>query len=549
MFFSYLFYTSYSESICGITVTFLLPFFPIVFKRTNNKQQIRNGAVTDRASSLLLSIRRDLELQDSKMRDKINHLIRSNKNYVTDSFVVMRNGHMCIPVKAEYRNKIEGSVMDKSSTGSTIFIEPSIIRNYYDNIQLLKIDEENEERRICYTLTAMLLEHADVILQNLETVERLDFAFSKGKLSLEYRGIEPGINTSRHICLTDARHPLMDKERCVPVSFEIGKGINGIIITGPNTGGKTATIKTVALCCLMSQCGLHVPCREADICMNADILCDIGDGQNLTDNLSTFSSHLKNILGIIKTVGKESLVVLDELGSGTDPTEGAGIAIAVLKELKESNCLFLVTTHYPEVKQFAETDDTIVNARMDFDRETLAPLYKLIIGESGESCAFSIARRLGMPDTMLINAAKASYGDHYEKHLPLKIGKANSHSVPSAQTGQIPSSPSIIKKKKAKGSVNSRAKQFQLGDSVMVYPDKKIGIVCQTANDKGVLRVQLPDKKIWINHKRLKLHVAATELYPEDYDFSIIFDSVENRKLRHQMERKYTGETLIETEE
>ncbi len=508
-------------------------------------QQIRNGRVDDHASNLLLSVRREMEVQDAKMREKVSQIIHSNKKYMADSFVVMRNGHMCVPVKAEYRNQIAGSVMDKSATGSTVFIKPAAISQYYEKLQMLKIEEENEELRICYELTALLLEKEDGMVQNIKTVELLDFAFSKGKLSMNFDGIKPHINTSHHIHLAEARHPLLAKERCVPISFDVGGDVRGVVITGPNTGGKTVTIKTVALCCLMAQCGLHVPCKEADICMNANILCDIGDGQNLADNLSTFSAHLKNILQILEDVGEESLAVLDELGSGTDPTEGMGIAIAVLKELKKSGSLFLVTTHYPEVKQYADSDAAIVNARMDFDKETLTPLYKLIIGESGESCAFSIAKRLGMSDAMLIDAAAAAYGDDYQRHLPVSEYR-DSASLP-VKKGKLPHS-KVIKKAEPKKQASTRAKQFRLGDSVMIYPDKKIGIVCKTADNKGMLRVQLQGRKIWINHKRLKLHVAAAELYPEDYDFSILFDSVEHRKLRHQMERKYTEETIVETE-
>lgn len=508
-------------------------------------QQIRNGRVDDHASNLLFSIRRELEVQDAKMREKVNQIIHSNKKYMADSFVAMRNGHMCVPVKAEYRSQIAGSVMDKSATGGTIFIEPAAISQHYNKIQMLKIEEENEELRICYELTAMLLEKEDSIVQNIKTVELLDFAFSKGKLSLNYGGIKPHINTLRNIHLSEARHPLLAKERCVPISFDVGGDVRGIVITGPNTGGKTVTIKTVSLCCLMAQCGLHVPCKEADISMNANILCDIGDGQNLADNLSTFSAHLKNILQILDYVSEESLVVLDELGSGTDPTEGMGIAIAVLKELKKSGSLFLVTTHYPEVKQYADSDAVIVNARMDFDKETLTPLYKLIIGESGESCAFSIAKRLGMPDAMIADAAAAAYGEDYQRHLP-EQECYDSIQAP-AKKQKLPHS-KIIKKEEPKKKGSKRAKQFRLGDSVMIYPDKKIGIVCKTADDKGMLRVQLQGRKIWINHKRLKLHVAAAELYPEDYDFSILFDSVEHRKLRHQMERKYTEGTIAMTE-
>lgn len=500
------------------------------------QQQIHNGKIDDRASELLFSIRREIDSLETKMREKAEQIMRSNKSCMADSFTTTRNGHICIPVKKEYRNKISGSVLDKSSTGATLFIEPSSVSAYFDKIQAQRIDEENEEMRIRYTLTSMLLDSANEIEHNVLVTHKLDFAFSKGRLSLEYKGIEPQINSERLISLVDARHPLLDKEKCVPLNFEIGKGINGVIITGPNTGGKTVAIKTVALCSLMSQCGLHIPCKSANVCMNSNYLCDIGDGQNMSENLSTFSAHLKNILSVLSSINEESLVIMDELGSGTDPTEGEGIAISVISELIKSKALFLVTTHYPQVKQFAEKETSIINARMDFDKETLTPLYKLVIGESGESCAFSIAKRLGMPLSMLETASKASYGDDYKKHLPK--GACENAEIPKTYT------PKIIKKKQMK-AVNNPALKFNLGDSVTVYPDKKIGIICKTADDKGNLGVQLQGKKISVNHKRVKLLVSATELYPEDYDFSIIFDSVEVRKLRHKM-GKHNIDEIIE---
>ena len=508
--------------------------------------QIRNGAVDDHATTTLFNIRKQQLSEDEKMREKANQLMRTNKNYMADSFSTMRNGHICLPVKKEYVNKINGSVLDKSATGSTVFIEPVSVYVHYESMQLLRIDEENEELRIRYALTDQVLEVAEKIFQSITTVEKLDFVFSKAKFSMEYDGICPDINTNRRIILKEARHPLMDKSVCVPLNFAIGEKngqepITGIIITGPNTGGKTVTLKTVALCSVMAQCGLQVPCKEADICMNANYLCDIGDGQNLAENLSTFSAHLKNILEILDNVNRESLVILDELGSGTDPAEGMGIAIAVLKELKKSGALFLVTTHYPEIKQFAKEEVGILNARMDFDKQTLMPLYRLIIGESGDSQAFSIAKRLGMSDEMLKTAAVAAYGTEYENHLPTTLAD-------SSTKRKMAGNPKIKKHKVANTTLNKPASKFNLGDSVMIYPDKKIGIVCQTADEKGILRVQLPDKKIYINHKRVKLHVAAAELYPEDYDFSIIFDTVENRKLRHRMSRKYVEDILVEEE-
>jgi len=413
------------------------------------------------------------------------------------------------------------------------------VAEYYEELQLLKIDEENEVYRILYTLTALIGDSLDIMHQNMKTIEKLDFLFSKGKLSIDMDGIEPSINTDRNIQLKEARHPLMEKEVCVPLQFTLGKDTRGIVITGPNTGGKTVAIKTVALNCLMAQCGLHVTCREADICMNSNFLCDIGDGQNLSENLSTFSAHITNVLSILKQVGRESLVIMDELGSGTDPTEGMGIAISILEELRKSGCLFLVTTHYPEVKQYAGTTEGIVNARMTFDKEPLEPLYQMVIGEAGESCAFYIASRLGMPDYMLHTAVKAAYGNTLNGY-----SFANVYPEHVDKTTKGNNSGPKIQKVKPSAKKDSLTTKFQIGDSIMIYPDKKIGIVCAPINEKGVLRVQLPDKKIWINHKRVKLHVPASQLYPEDYDFSILFDTVENRKLRHDMERKYVEEAI-----
>ncbi len=505
--------------------------------------QIRNGRVEDSASKLLKSLRNEIDRVESRMKEKADSIIRANKTCMSDSFSTFRNGHLCIPVKKEYKFKISGSVIDKSSTGNTLFMEPTAVSRLYEELQLLNIDAENEERRILYTLTNMIAEQAEVLKQDIKLIEKLDFIFSKGKLSLEFDGSEPVINTDRKILIKDGRHPLIDKKICVPLSFEMGNGVSGIVITGPNTGGKTVAMKTVALNCIMAQCGLHVTCNEANICMNSSILCDIGDGQNLSENLSTFSAHITNVLEILEKVDRESFVIMDELGSGTDPTEGMGIAVAILEELKKSGALFLVTTHYPEVKQYAEKEENIINARMTFDKESLKPLYQLKLGEAGESCAFYIAEKMGMSHKMLHTAIKAAYGND----IPKDAAESGMNHVSDADCFKKEKTISKIQKKKpSKKKKNIR--QFQLGDSVMIYPDKKIGIICQPENEKGILRVQLPDKKIWINHKRIKLLVEASELYPEDYDFSIIFDTVQNRKLRHQMERKYIEEGEINLE-
>ncbi len=509
--------------------------------------QIRGGEVDDHASRQLQQIRSEMARTREKMNQKAEQAMRAQKECMADQFCTVRNGHICIPVKKDYKWKVKGVTIDQSSTGSTLFIEPLAVAKLQEALQLLELEEENEVSRILYTLSAMVADQAEAIEENIRIIEKLDFIFSKGKLSVEMDAAAPSINTERRIQLKNARHPLMDKDQCVPLQFAIGQEADGVVITGPNTGGKTVAIKTVALNCYLAQCGLHVTCEEAEICMNSSFLCDIGDGQNLTENLSTFSAHIKNVLEIIRDVTPESLVIMDELGSGTDPTEGMGIAVSILEELHQSGCLFLVTTHYPEVKEYADRTERIQNARMEFDKRTLRPTYRMVIGEAGESCAFYIAQTLGMPERMLKTAVRAAYGTHAAETYAAAADCADPHGTDTGKRtrGKEPK----IKRAGKKAGAASLSEKFHIGDSVMVLPDKKIGIVCAPVNEKGVLRVQMPHKKIWINHKRVKRHVAAEEMYPEDYDFSIIFESVQNRKIRHDMSRKYTEESILVEDE
>lgn len=507
-------------------------------------ESVRNGKVEDSASKHLKNIRQDVARLEEKLRAKAEAILRGNKKYFSDSYVTIRNGRLCLPVKKDYRSGVPGSVIDQSATGSTLFIEPTAITELNGQLELLRIEEENEARRILYMLTASVEENLEVLEGNKRLIEKLDFLFAKGSLSASMAGTSPGINTDRIIKIVNGRHPFMNPETVVPLNFELGKKERGIVITGPNTGGKTVSIKTVGLFSHMAQCGLHLPCEEADLCMNSQVLCDIGDGQNITENLSTFSAHITNVMKILKEAGPESLVILDELGSGTDPAEGMGIAIAILEELRSNGCLFLATTHYPEVKTYAKEAEGITNARMAFDKETLRPLYRMEIGEAGESCALYIAERLGMPDSMIRRARRYAYGE--QESLWEEESKTLKESAEHSNLNL--KGPKIEKLKKTAVNKNVMEKKFTIGDSVFVYPDKKKGIVCKPVNDKGVLQVQMPDKKIWVNQKRVKLLVAAEELYPEDYDFSIIFDTVENRKARHKMEKGYQEGLEIRTE-
>lgn len=503
---------------------------------------IRNGNVDDAASPALKEIRRKCIILEEKIREKAEAILRSQKSCMAEGFTVYREGRLCLPVKKDCKGKIPGHVVDKSATGATLFIEPSSVANLREEYEQYKLEEENEERIILYTLLSMIADQKQALLQNIRTLEKLDFAFAKGKLAVDMTASEPSINTEGYLLLREARHPFLPKETAVPLNFSLGKESRGIIITGPNTGGKTVSIKTVGLLSLMAGSGLFIPCKEADICMCNQVLADIGDGQDITDNLSTFSAHITNVIDILQRATQESLVILDELGSGTDPAEGMGIAIAVLEKLRESGCLFLVTTHYPDVKTYAETTPGIVNARMAFDRDNLKPLYRLEIGESGESCALYIAKRLGMPDDMLYAAAHATYkeksGVIAERLKLSKYGEGLKRQP----------APSIERKKQFIHS-NDRIFAYRRGDSVTVQPGGAIGIVVKPANSQGNVLVQIKKEKLLINHKRLRLKVAAKELYPEDYDFSIVFDSVEVRKARHQMSKRHQEGMMIETED
>ena len=280
-------------------------------------RQIRPEQVDSHASKDLFDIRMKIEQLENEMIQKAESVIRTNGDYMADNFHTTRNGRICVPVKKEYRNKVQGSVIDKSSTGNTLFVEPEGVSRLSEKLQLLKIDEENEVYRILYTLTAMVSDRANELTDNMHLIEKLDYFFSKGKLSIELDAVEPKINFDRQIKLSDARHPLMDRETDVPLNFELGSTYRGVVITGPNTGGKTVAIKTVMLNLVMAQCGLHICCKNADICMNSGYFCDIGDGQNISDNLSTFSSHIKNVLNILKEIDENSFMIMDELGSGT----------------------------------------------------------------------------------------------------------------------------------------------------------------------------------------------------------------------------------------
>ena len=521
-----------------------------------------NGRIDDRATPGLYDLRRSIERKGEQIKSKIESLLQKNRQYCVDGFVAVRNGRYTMPVKKDHKNKIPGILVEVSNTGGTCFIEPSAISKLQDELGMLKIEEDNEVRTILYTLTALIYEDLTSIKMNMEAMETLDFVFAKAKFSISMKASQIRLTEDREIRLLSARHPLLDGQGGilpVPLDFALGNDTRGIIVTGPNTGGKTVAVKTVGLLSLMAGSGLHVPAdRRSSVCIFDSVRCDIGDGQSISQNLSTFSSHMTNIIGILEKATDLSLVLLDELGSGTDPAEGMGIATAILEELLAKGCLFTVTTHYPEIKDFAARTRGVLNARMAFDRESLMPLYRLEIGEAGESCALHIAKRLGMPKHLLKRAQEITYlgtavkATAHSEAVLNKTGYAGrlESSEPinkSEENTIIEVTPLEVKSEPEKDTALPRSQRFVIGDSVLVYPQKDIGIVYERANSKGEIGVQIKGKKHLINHKRLKLKVAAAELYPEDYDFSIIFDSVENRKARHLMGRKHVDGNTVKS--
>jgi len=498
-------------------------------------RSINHGQIEDRASQRLYDLRRSIEKKGEQIKSRAEALLQKHKKLCSDGFVSLKNGRYTLPLKKEHRNKIPGVLVELSNTGSTCFIEPAQVQKLQDELGDLRIEEDNEIRTILYTLSALLYDEMPALKLNMEAMETLDFLFAKAKLSMDMQANEVRFTEDRDIRLLSARHPLLNRDTAIPLDFALGGGISGIIITGPNTGGKTVSLKTVGLLSLMAQSGLHIPAdTSSSLCIFDKVLCDIGDGQSISENLSTFSSHMTNIIGILENISPKSLVLLDELGSGTDPAEGMGIALSIIEELLNKDCFFTVTTHYPEIKDFATHTAGVQNARMAFDRESLMPLYRLEIGEAGESCALHIAQRLGMPASILKRAREVTYaGALPERATPVQ--ERLIQTVEALEAAEEVKTP----------EVTPRSHRFQIGDSVIVYPQKEIGIVYQTSNAKGEIGVQIRKQKRLIGHKRIKLKVAAAELYPDDYDFSIIFDNVENRKARRVRNKRYEEGVMV----
>lgn len=497
--------SSYGENITDLSY---------IEEEINNS--IKGSSVDSNASKELKKIRRHIDICEGKIKERLEKFLKNstNKEYIQDSFISQRNGRYTIPIKAAFKNQVQGTIIETSTKGSTVFIEPNIITKYTTELATLKIEESIEEYRILSTITEMIYERMRDLKINIEVISEYDMIWAKAKYSREINAIKPKINNHGYIKIVRGRYPLI--KDVVPLDFEIGEDYRSLIITGPNAGGKTIVLKTVGLLTLAAQSGFHIGAREGtEISLFNKIFVDIGDDQSVENALSTFSSHVKNLAQILKESNKSTLLLFDEIGSGTEPNEGAALAIALLEEFYHKGCITIASTHYGEIKNFSKEHPDFENAAMEFKKDTLEPLYKLSIGKSGDSNALYISRKMGIDDRVIEKARKYIDSKEYNYNL-VKESK-------------------VSKKKIQKSPIEYTS--YSIGDKVRLLDNNKEAIVYKEINDLNNITVFYDDRFIEVNYKRLKLEIKAEELYPEGYDLNQIFISYKERKLERDIER------------
>ncbi|MCZ1524774.1 endonuclease MutS2, partial [Enterococcus faecium] len=466
-------------------------------------QKIKNNKVSDDASRNLRKVRKQLQLIEKEIQSKLLKFLRhpKNKEMIQEAMIVQKGEYYTIPIKASYKNKIDGTIIDESNKRTTVFIEPTVISKLNERYQLLKAEEISEEYQVLAALTGAIAENEEVIDLLIETITVLDIIFARAKVSREINGITPRINKSEHIIIKKGRHPFLP-EHAVPLDVEIGKDYRGLIITGANAGGKTVVLKTVGLLTLMAMFGMQVPAKEGtELAVFDEIFVDVGDHQNLENALSTFSGHMQKIAAILKKIKRNTLVLLDEIGSGTEPNEGAALAIAIMESIYEQGALIIATTHYGEIKKFAGDHEDFVPAAMAFDREALRPKYQLRVGETGESQALWIAHKMDMSMKLIHQAerylAEKAYRTQKKEFLP-KTAVTNRKD-------------------------NKKERQlFAKGDRIFVNEYQKEALVYEDIGE-DTIDVYLGKKIIHVPRQRVRLVRSAEDLYPTGYDLDSLF--------------------------
>lgn len=479
---------------------------------------IKANRVDSAASRELKRIRHHMETTEEKMKERLTKFLNNsaNKTYIQEFFISQKDDRYTIPIKASYKNHVQGTVVEISSKGATVFMEPSVVAKLNVELATLKAEEAVEEYQILATLSGLLMEHLQAIHINMELISQYDMVFAKAKFSRQIGGMEPRINDYGFIQLINGKHPLLPGN-AVPLQFSIARDYRSLIITGPNAGGKTVVLKTIGLLTLATMSGFHIVAdKGTEMAIFDHIFVDIGDNQSIENALSTFSSHMKNLSDIMSAANNHTLLLFDEIGSGTEPNEGAALAIAMLEEFYQMGCITVATTHYGEIKRFSEMHPDFMNAAMRFNSETLEPLYQLLIGTSGESNALWISKKMNVRETVLQRAKDYLNNKDYQLMLVQD---------------------SKIRKPQAEKTSKGATYAFAKGDRVKLLDYDDVGIVYEEMNLYNNVSVFYKRQMLEVHVKRLTLELPAEELYPEGYDLETLFVDYHERKLQHDIQR------------
>lgn len=479
---------------------------------------IRGNRVDSGASKELKRIRNQIAKTEEKIEERLNKFLKSgaNKEYIQESYISKKDDRFTIPIKASFKNHVAGTIIETSSKGSTVFIEPEAVSKLNVELVSLKSEESVEEYQILATLTGAIHESLHELGINIECISQYDMIFAKAKYSKSTHAIEPKINNYGYIKLIDSKHPLLEGS-IIPLDFEIGENYRSLVITGPNAGGKTVVLKTIGILTLAVMSGFHIMAKQGtEIAIFDHVFVDIGDNQSIENALSTFSSHMKNISEIMSSATNNTLLLFDEIGSGTEPNEGAALAIAILEEFYHMGCITIATTHYGEIKRYSEMHDDFMNAAMLFNSVELKPMYKLLIGKSGESNALWISSRMNIRENVLKRAQFYIENKNYNLET--------------------------IKENKIRKTVHEleqpiEASHYEIGDRVKLISQDDYAIVFEPKDKFNNIKLFYKGEVLEVNIKRIQLDIKATQLYPEGYDINTLFTSFQDRKLQHDLER------------